>query len=475
MINDDLKSSNKMKPAPPTNAAMFGSRRATSDTPSEAPKTNPKPSKFITNAEQQWYAMMASKSSADESWAAQEKPAIAPKVIASPHSATQFRTPGAAASSVPRGHVNLRPPGSSSGPSTRPPPNSAPSPMRVARVNQGREVNSKTEAKPVPGQAHSMGMVSRPGARPPPPNHPATMMRKLNGMPTSKPVGQRPPPPSMRKRMVPGMVSGMVPRPRGPPPPEVLARLRARGPPGHSKAHPNHPSRQPPSSANKQNFNHTSHVTTLKQRPSSSSKLAASTNNKKDGSQLNSNIRPTKLTQGAQTMLTSKPNVPIATTLHPVPTPVVVADMADSSGIPDSLDSLDQTMSETQNTVTANHGEIEKEEWVQLWDEEVESNYYYNQLTGEASWIRPEELGAELESGAGGGGDSTVSSMGGSTCLDGNWERYWDEDAAAHYLHNTTTGETRWESDHHEDGVNAIFSDTTLEFDSLTEAQGKDW
>ena len=28
-------------------------------------------------------------------------------------------------------------------------------------------------------------------------------------------------------------------------------------------------------------------------------------------------------------------------------------------------------------------------EWQEYWDEEVEANYYYNELTGEASWVYP--------------------------------------------------------------------------------------
>ncbi len=31
----------------------------------------------------------------------------------------------------------------------------------------------------------------------------------------------------------------------------------------------------------------------------------------------------------------------------------------------------------------------EQEQWVEYWDEEVGANYYYNILTGEATWVAP--------------------------------------------------------------------------------------
>ncbi|CAM9635941.1 unnamed protein product [Hapterophycus canaliculatus] len=31
-------------------------------------------------------------------------------------------------------------------------------------------------------------------------------------------------------------------------------------------------------------------------------------------------------------------------------------------------------------------------EWREYWDEEVEASYYYNSITREARWVRPEEL-----------------------------------------------------------------------------------
>ena len=34
--------------------------------------------------------------------------------------------------------------------------------------------------------------------------------------------------------------------------------------------------------------------------------------------------------------------------------------------------------------------------WVECWDEEVEAYYYYNQITGEASWVIPSTSVQEL-------------------------------------------------------------------------------
>lgn len=109
------------------------------------------------------YAMMQSKTHADNAFAAQEKHIEAPKqkVIQSPHTATHFRVPGARGySMVPHAVVGV---GAGKGGKGKGVP---PSIMRVARANPvGREVNSKTDAKPVPGQTNPLGLVKRPGAK----------------------------------------------------------------------------------------------------------------------------------------------------------------------------------------------------------------------------------------------------------------------------------------------------------------------
>lgn len=42
-----------------------------------------------------------------------------------------------------------------------------------------------------------------------------------------------------------------------------------------------------------------------------------------------------------------------------------------------------QTLKDTKTTLG--------EEWIEYWDEEVETSYYYNVATGEASWYNPDE------------------------------------------------------------------------------------
>lgn len=108
------------------------------------------------------YAMMQSKNHADESFAAQSKHVEVPKVIQSPHTAQHFRTPGARGySMVPHAVVGGGKGGKGGGGKGIPS-----SIMRVARATPvGREVNSKTDAKPVPGQIIPLGLIRRPGAK----------------------------------------------------------------------------------------------------------------------------------------------------------------------------------------------------------------------------------------------------------------------------------------------------------------------
>lgn len=135
--------------------------------------------RHYTQAEQQWYAIMAESvdtnkppTKHDEVFDLAEK-----KIIASPHRATTFRIPGAIADASEAPRISAYGRGR---------PVAAPLP-------RGREVNSRSEVKPVPGKALPLAMVPRkPGFRPPPPMHPSTLMRKLNGMPPSSYHQMRP-------------------------------------------------------------------------------------------------------------------------------------------------------------------------------------------------------------------------------------------------------------------------------------------
>jgi hypothetical protein len=108
--------------------------------------------------------MMASKSHADATWTAQEKHVEEPqpKIISSPHTATQFRVPGARGYAIVPHVVVGSGKGGKGGKGIAPPSTS--SVLRVARP-VGREVNSKTDAKPVPGQINPLGLVKKPGAK----------------------------------------------------------------------------------------------------------------------------------------------------------------------------------------------------------------------------------------------------------------------------------------------------------------------
>lgn len=181
------------------------------------------------------------------------------------------------------------------------------------------------------------------------------------------------------------MRKSLLPRGHGPargapPDPMALARRRAKGPPPNQARPSPHVSQPQPSDVKKNN-------------------------------------RPSKLAQRGMDVMASLPSVNVVN---------------GAAAVVEEEIELDNEVED----VKVEHG------WIQMWDEEVESNYYYNQLTGEASWIRPEEVAEDV-----GTGDSIVSSLGGASIVD-EWDRYWDDEAAAYYLHNATTGETKWENDH---------------------------
>ena len=128
--------------------------------------------------------------------------------------------------------------------------------------------------------------------------------------------------------------------------------------------------------------------------------------------------------------------------------------------------------------------------------QEVESNYYYNQRTGEASWIRPDdfrepsEVCAEHRRGPAvwaspdrgqplGLAQSSFGRSHGRRYCQGasgdarsravqamrSWHRYWDDDQELWYMHNAETGESRWVLDDNEqqkaDGTAASSSSST--------------
>jgi hypothetical protein len=231
--------------------------------------------------------------------------------------------------------------------------------------------------------------------------------------------GSRPPPPNMRKGLMP------TGPPRGPPP-EVLARLRARGPPNQARMRPTPLQPMAPPS--------------ILSQPSSQPLGGGETRSYNVNP---SNSRPSRLAQGGRDVLSSRPLPTVAIVNG---TAAIVEREEDTVSLRTDM-SVNSQADNGEESVSLGHGH-----WIQLWDEEVESNYYYNQQTGEASWIKPDDV-VEDNGGGGGGGDSSVVSSleGGSSIIDDvAWDRYWDDEAGAYYLHNPLTDETKWESEFEE-------------------------
>jgi len=358
----------------------------------------PKP-KFATDAEEKWYAMMQSKLQNDELYNAQQvslgatgktKQPEKPKPIASPHRPAAFRVPGtvASASAAPRAGVagHARPvaaPAPRGGPPRgapipRGPPQPRGAPPPATPPPRTRVVNSLLEAKPHPGQ-FAPARVANPEARPPPPLHPASLMRKLNGLPPARPPLGRPPPSSARPS--PGRAG--LPAGQGPSP-EALRRLRAaRGP------KPKPPGAPTPSK---------------KALGSTRGTLAAVDEAQEEGGPSRAGTAGSRLAQrGAELMADPR---------------AAAKDDATTMSLPNS----------------AGESGAAPVEWVKMWDEQVESHYYYNERTGEASWIRPDDLPDS-------DGEGTAALAWDET---GSWDRYWDDEAGAFYMHNPETGDTRW-------------------------------
>lgn len=91
-------------------------------------------------------------------------------------------------------------------------------------------------------------------------------------------------------------------------------------------------------------------------------------------------------------------------------------------------------------------------QWLQLWDEEIESYYYFNETSGEASWVLPDDV----EEG------SVVARAGADTVYEtapakgDEWEHYWDEHEGMWYSYNATTGETKWDTDEASQSADAV-------------------
>jgi len=63
------------------------------------------------------------------------------------------------------------------------------------------------------------------------------------------------------------------------------------------------------------------------------------------------------------------------------------------------------------------------EEWSEQWDESAQATYWFNNNTNEATWTKPVELGEESD----------------------DWVEYLDAETGEPYWYNPTSGETAWE------------------------------
>ena len=364
----------------------------------------------------------------------------APLPVASPHRAAVFRTPGSTSLVVASASARGVPVST---------PVSALRPSEGARVASGgrlREVNSAVETKPVPGQFVPVSQ-SRVGARPPPSHHPAMVMRQTNG---ALPPGARPPPPSVpRPRGVPPNWAPRVrvhqeggpsfaarpPRPRQPqggrvPPPEALARLRARGPPAHSPAVATGCPFAPPLRPVASGHVVERHQPTRHQHGHATAAAAAA---------------PAPAAEAAEAAEAMAAGADVKAAVPYTEGPRIAPQREDGAVVQNPPKTADDK--EAEQHYNASDGEVDskygatdgEETWREMWDEEVQAHYYYNVQSGEASWIRPDSFQEDMK---GEDMSSNMSLAEGSE--ESEWERYWDDEAGAFYMHNPSTGKTRW-------------------------------
>jgi hypothetical protein len=77
-------------------------------------------------------------------------------------------------------------------------------------------------------------------------------------------------------------------------------------------------------------------------------------------------------------------------------------------------------------------------EWQEYWDEQAQAKYWYNNITGEASWTKPEDTQAADQ--------APVLSKASARILENpdDWVSYIDETTGQEYWYNGKTGESSW-------------------------------
>lgn len=83
--------------------------------------------------------------------------------------------------------------------------------------------------------------------------------------------------------------------------------------------------------------------------------------------------------------------------------------------------------------------------WVELLDEESGCVYYYNRETMESSWAKPAEwVGEDVGSAAARSSGAAGEELPPEELQVPEWIEYWDENVGAAYYYNTLTGEATW-------------------------------
>lgn len=79
-------------------------------------------------------------------------------------------------------------------------------------------------------------------------------------------------------------------------------------------------------------------------------------------------------------------------------------------------------------------------EWQEYWDENAQAKYWYNNVTGEASWTKPDDLGDE--SSIAGSTVNPAAANGGAAADE--WISCIDDTTGQEYWYNVRTGESSW-------------------------------